>query len=482
MGAAAGLLLSVVATRSLLSMLPSDGALVTLRAEPDLRILMFSMGVALTTGVLFGLAPALQATRLDLFPALKAVTGALVGAGASTRLRKILVTAQVALSFLLLVGAGLFAQTLGNLKNARTGMENIGNVIVFHLDPSLVGYSAPRLRGFYSEVLREARATPGVRSATYTYNPLLLGWAPDMGVVVQGHAAKDGEDMQAYYNVVAPGYWKAMGVPLLQGREFNETDRFDPADRLSEPNVVVVNRTFAEHYFGKENPVGRYIGFFGQDPRKAAIQIVGEVEDSLYAGPRSEHQRQIFFSYLQANFQWPANFYVRTYAEPGRFFPALRQIVSRLDRTVPIYNMQTLDQRLDETLSTERLIAFLSVVFGVLATVMAALGLYGVMAFWVARRTNEIGLRLALGADRGSVVWMVLREVLALLAAGLAVGVPCSYLLSRYVSAQLFGVTPTDLWVCAAAIAVLTIVAAIAGFVPARRASAIDPIQALRYE
>jgi predicted permease len=301
-----------------------------------------------------------------------------------------------------------------------------------------------------------------------------------MTMSVEGHPAKDGEAMQAFYNVVSPGYWKAMGVPLLQGREFDESDRTDPSDKNAAPNVAVVDRAFAEHYFGQRSPVGRHLGYFGQVP--GAIRIVGEVENSLFSGPRGSSERQIFFPYLQANFPWPANFYVRTSTEASTMFPALRQIVARLDRTVPVYDMKTLDRQLDETLSTERLIALLSTVFGALATVMAALGLYGVMAFTVARRTNEIGLRLALGARQASVLWMVLREVLILLAAGLAAGVPCAYLLSRYVLAQLFGVTPTDLWTCLVAIAVLTLVAATAGLIPARRASAIDPIQALRYE
>jgi predicted permease len=348
------------------------------------------------------------------------------------------------------------------------------------MEPALAGYTVPRMRNFDMEVLREIRAIPGVKSATYTYNPLLLGWAPDMTMAVEGHPAKDGEDMQAFYNVVSPGYWKTMGVPLLQGREFDESDRTDPSDKNAVPNVAVVDRAFAEHYFGKRSPVGRHLGYFGQVP--GSIRIVGEVENSLFSGPRMRSERQIFFPYLQANFPWPANFYVRTAGEPSTMFSAVRQIVARLDRTVPIYEMKTLDRQLDETLSTERLIAFLSAVFGGLATVMAALGLYGVMAFTVARRTNEIGLRLALGAGQGSVLWMVLREVLLLLGAGLAAGVPCAYLLSRYVSSQLFGVTPTDIWTCSSAIAVLGLVAAISGFVPARRASAIDPIQALRYE
>jgi len=206
------------------------------------------------------------------------------------------------------------------------------------------------------------------------------------------------------------------------------------------------------------------------------------VENSLYDGPRGGVRRQVFFTYLQANFPLPATFYVRTTMDSMAMFPVLRRAVARIDRSLPLYEMKTLDKQLDETLSTSRLIASLSVVFGALATVLAALGLYGVMAFTVARRTKEIGLRMALGAPRRSVLWLIAREVLILLGLGFAVGAPCVYLSSQYVSSQLFGVTPTDVWTCAAAVVVLGLVAAISGFVPARRASTINPLTALRYE
>jgi predicted permease len=485
-GAALGLILSVVATRGLLSMLPASGATLMLHAEPDLRILLFSTGVALTTGLLFGLAPALQATKLDLATTLKDVVGAVTGGGSSGRWRKALVTAQVALSFLLLAGAGLFARTLANLKNTPKGFEGIERVVAFQVDPAKNGYTASRIRNFYTDLLSEIRATPGVKSAAYTLIPLLRGYTIDTFMLVEGHQAKDGEDMQAYHNAVSPGYWKTMGVPLLEGRDFDESDRFggsaagkDPAAAIT---VAIVNRKFAEYFFGKQSPIGRHLGFGGLPDRKLNIRIVGMVENSLYGGPRDGVRRQVFFSYLQATIPLPATFYVRTSTESNAIFPRLRSIVAKLDGSMPIYNMSTLETQLDDTLSTERLIASLSVVFGALATVLAALGLYGVMAFMVARRTKEIGLRMALGAPQGWVLWLVLREVLVLVGVGLMAGIPCAYLLGRYVASQLFGVTPVDVWTFATAIAVLGLVAAVSGFVPARRASAIDPIVALRYE
>src|SRR6185312_12285829 len=242
---------------------------------------------------------------------------------------------------------------------------------------------------------------------------------------------------------------KTMGVPLLEGRDFDERDRIDSRDDgnlQKDPTVVIVNRKFARHFFGNESPIGRHIGFGGGPDTKLDMEIVGMVEDSLYGGPRQGVERQVFFPYLQAPFPHSVSFYVNTPNDAAAIFPQVRSVLAKLDPSIPIYEMKTLRAQLDETLSTERLIASLSVVFGGLATVMAALGLYGVMAFMVARLTKEIGLRMALGARQGSVLWLVLREMLMLLAVGLALGIPCAYFLSRYLSSQLFGVAPTDLW------------------------------------
>jgi predicted permease len=481
-GAALGVALSVAATRGLLSMLPASGATLMLRAEPDARILLFSVGMALATALLFGVAPALQATRLDLLMTLKDLAGAVTGNTGSARFRKTLVTVQVALSFLLLMGAGLFARTLANLKNTRTGFKSAQTLVSFQVDPAKNGYTAGRTRNFYSDALREIRELPGVKSAAYAMWPLLNGREWDLTVVVEGHHAAPGEDMQVYYNLVSPGYWQAMGVHLLQGRNFDERDRVDGGSDPQPWNVAIVNREFAEHFFGAQNAIGRLIGCCHGPDTKPAIRIVGVAENSLFAGPRAGVRRQVFLPYLESASPAAVTFYLRTTTQAAAISATLRSVVAKLDGSMPVYDLKTLEEQLDETLSTERLIAFLSMVFGALATVLAALGLYGVMAFVVARRTKEIGLRMALGARRSWVLWQVMREGLILLGGGLIVGVPGAYALSRYVSSQLFGVTPTDVWTGVASIVVLGFVALVSGLVPARRASAVDPITALRYE
>ena len=473
-GGVAGLFLSMAIIRGLLHFLPNDGAPLMLQADPDSRVLAFNAALALLTGVLFGLAPALQAMRVDLWNTLKDVVGNVSGSG--VRLRKALVTAQVAFSFLLLVGSGLFVRTLANLKQQSPGFQDIDNVVSFQLDPALNGYSIPRLQDFYQRLVANIRATPGVKSAGYAMVPVLAGneWDSTMGV--EGHEAKDGEDMQAFMNGVSSDYWKTMGVRLLEGRDFT------PHDAGKDITVAIVNQKFAHHFFGDKSPIGRHIGFGDSRRNKFKIEIVGVSEDTLYEGPREGTRRQVFVPLLQSDYPVSVAFYVRTAVDSSSMFNTLRSKVRELDAAMPVYEMKTLERQLDETLSTERLIAALSAAFGVLATVLAALGLYGVMAFVVARRTREIGLRMALGAPRSQVVWMVMRETMTLVAIGLAIGVPAALAVSKYVSKQLYGVQPTDIWSAAAALIILSLVAAGAGFLPARRASTIDPILALRYE
>jgi predicted permease len=475
-GGALGLLLSVVMLKGLLGLLPTGGMPLMLHAQPDRRILAFNLALALITGLVFGLAPALQALRVDLWTTLKDVAGSVAGTGSSVRLRKGLVTAQVALSFLLLAGAGLFVKTLSNLKHTNSGFRDIDNLITFQVNPALNGYPVPRLKQFYRQLLEGVRSLPGVQSAGYATVPVLHGFEWDSGMSVEGHHAEDGEDMQAFMNSLSPDYWKTMGIPLLEGRDF---DRRDEGERY---RVAIVNRKFATHFFGNQSPIGRRIGF-GRGPQtKLDIEIIGLVEDSLYEGPREGVHRQAFVPYLQSGSPGAASFYIRTTVDSASLFAAVRRQVAALDPAIPVYDLKTLENQLDDTLSTERMIAALSAAFGVLATVLAAMGLYGVMAFVVARRTKEIGLRMALGAAQGTVVWMVVREALVLVVAGLAVGVPCAYLLSHYVASQLFGVLPTDGGAAVLALAILGAAATGASLLPARRASTIDPIQALRYE
>ena len=478
-GVILGLLLSEASIRALLAMMPSGNSLTMLHAQPDIRILLFSVVVALATGLLFGLAPALQGTRLDVSSTLK--DAAIVSGGNSARTRKILVTAQVALSFLLLVGAGLFARTLYNLKSFNTGMNNIQNLVTFSVDPRGSRYTAEKAQAFYKNALDQIRATPGVTSAAFSVVPLLAGYNWSGGINVVGHPLKDGEDVTAANNLISPEYFKTMGIPLLAGRDFTDKDRNRGQDMEHVPTVCIVNRNFAEHFFGKESAVGHFAHFLFRD--KPTFEIIGVVENSTYRSPReAADQREIYFSEYEAPVILQASFYVHASSDSRALYGTLHSIIANLDPSLPITNMKTLDTQLDEILNTERLIASLSVVFGLIATALAALGLYGVVSFSVASRTKEIGVRMALGAPKTSVIWLILRETMILVTVGIAIGVPVAYILSRFVSSQLYGVKATDFATGLAALALLVSVAALSGFIPARRASSIDPLKALRYE
>jgi predicted permease len=474
-GAAAGLLLSEAMVHGLLRFLPAGGMLAALRAEPDWRILAFNAALALATAILFGLAPAWQALKVDLWSTLKEAPGSVGGNRGSVRLRKSLVTAQVAFSFLLVAGALLFVRTLLNLKETKSGFRDIDNLITFQIDPARSGYSLSRLKAFYQQALESIRSLPEVKSAGYAWVPLLSDREADWDVLVEGQRA-EGRETQAYVNGLSPGYWRTMGVPMVEGRDFEDGDVDGRA------KVAIVNRKFASYFFGDRSPIGRRIGLDTGRRATPDTEIVGVVEDSLYEGPRQGVRRQVFFPFPQMNQSVGTAFYVRTSADSGSVFTTLRRNIRELDATMPVYEMKTLGDQLDETLGIERLTATLSAAFGVLATLLAAVGLYGVMALTVARRTREIGLRMALGARQGALLWMVMKDAFALLAIGLALGIPCAYLLSRYVSSQLFGVVAADLGTAAVASLALAAVATAAALLPARRASTIDPIQALRHE
>ena len=472
-GGVAGIALAVAMTRGLLALVPTDGNPLLIRPEPDWRILAFTLGVTLATGLIFGLAPALRASRPDLWETLKDTVGSIAGSGGSLFLRKGLVAAQVALSFLLLFGAGLFVRSLQNLQRTDTGFRDIDNLVTFQLSPALNGYDMPRAMQFYRDLLDRLRAAPGVKGAAIAAVPLLHGWEWDSSLSVEGHQAKDGEDMQGFMNSLSPGYFDTMGIALLEGRDFV------PADLREKANVAIVNRRFAEHYFGEKSAVGRHIGFGGGPGTKLDIEIVGVVANTLYEGPREGLRRQV---YVPINGNRGVAFYVRAAMGSQSVYGVVRGAVKSLDPALPVYELKTLGDQLDQTLLSERLIALLSAGFGLLATLLAAVGLYGVMAFVVARRTKELGVRIALGARPGQVLWLVMREVLVLLGVGLAIGIPAAIGLGRYVASQLYGVEANDPWVAAITAIALGVVSALAGLVPARRASRIDPILALRFE
>ena len=471
-GGILGVALAVALTRGLLAFVPSNGQPIMIQPWPDARILLFTLVLTFTTGIVFGLLPALRASRPDPWTTLKDTVGAISGAGGSLFLRKGLVAAQVALSFLLLFGAGLFVRSLQNLKATDTGVE-IDNLVTFQLSPALSGYDDQRGLNFYDQLLDKLRAAPGVKAAALAGVPILSGDEWDNRMGVEGHPPADGEDMQAFMNSLSSGYFTAMGIRLLEGRDFN---RLDVAEKT---RVAIVNRRFADHFFPGKSALGKHIGNGTGPNSKLDIEIIGVVDNALYEGPREGVRRQVYVPHWGKS---RSVFYVRTSAASASAYNIIRNEVRALDAAMPVYSMKTLEAQLDETLLTDHLIALLAAGFGLLATVLASIGLYGVMAFVVARRKKELGIRLALGADPGGVVWMVMREVLLLLAIGLAIGIPAAIGLGQFVAAQLYGIQARDPWIAGATVFLLALVSAAAGLIPATRASRIDPILALRYE
>jgi len=472
-GGAVGLALAFGLTRALLSLVPTEGGRpILITAHPDPRILTFTIVVTVATGVIFGLLPALRASRTDPWTTIKDTMGSVTGTRGSLFMRKGLVTAQVALSFLLLFGAGLFVRSLQNLRTTETGIA-LDNLITFQLAPSLSGYDAERAVAFYRQVLERLGSAAGVKSAALASVNILAGNEWDSSMNVEGHQMKDGEDMQAFMNALSPGYFSTMNIPLLEGRDFR------PGDAKERSSVAIVNRRFAEHFFGNQSAIGKHVGFGTGPKSKLDIEIIGVAANSLYEGPREGVRRQVFIPNWGKN---SATFYVRTNIPSAATFALARNEIKQIDSSIPIYDMKTVEGQLDETLLTDRLIAMLSAGFGLVATLLASVGLYGVMAFVVAQRKKELGIRLALGAQPALVIWSVMREVLLLLAIGLAIGIPAGLGLGRYVASQLYGIHASDPFTATSAIVLLAMVSAAAGLIPAQRASRIDPMLALRQE
>jgi predicted permease len=451
---------------------PTPGSPLLISASPDLRILAFTLALTFVTGIVFGLVPALRASRPDPWTTLKDTVGSIAGTGGSLYLRKGLVAAQVALSFLLLFGSGLFVRSLQNLKTTDTGVA-LDNLVTFQLSPDLSGYDEERAVIFNSQLLDRLRAAPGVTHAAMAAVPILSGDEWDSSMAVEGHTFKDGEDMQAFMNALSPDYFATMKIPILEGRDFR------PSDVKKDAQIAIVNRRFAEHFFKGTSAVGKRLGWGGGPKSKLTVEIIGVVADSLYEGPREGVHRQVFIP------KWGKGgsaFYVRTQTGSAAAATVIRNEVKQLNASMPVYEMKTVEGQLDETLLTDRLIALLSAGFGLLATLLASIGLYGVMAFVVARRRKELGIRLALGSPRGTVIWLVMSEVLLLLVIGLAIGIPAALGSSQFVASQLYGIEARDPWIAGWTVALLTVVSAAAGFIPAQRASRIDPILALRHE
>ncbi len=472
-GAALGLVFAWWVGSLLLAALPGDPAALTLSATPDARVLLFTLGLALVTALLFGVAPAFQAARAPVTATLKEEGGSVAGGGRQARIRRLLVVGQVAMSMLLLAGAGLFARSLYNLMSVDPGFQ-VDSVLTFSIDPSLSGYSTDRTRTFFRRLQQELGGVPGVRSASMSEVGILSRNNWSMTVRVDGYQPKEDENMNPSVDGVAPQFFATLGIPLVAGREFTENDT------AGAPRVAIINETMAKYYYGDTSPIGRHIGF-GRD-RATNIEIVGVVQDVRSQGLRDEPPRFIYIPYAQDDDLTELTFFVRAAGDPAAAAVAVRQAVRRLDANLPIVDMKTMEAQVGESLFVERMVATLSVAFGSLATLLAAVGLYGVMAYGVARRTREIGIRMALGAERRRVLWMILREVALMAGAGVLAGLVAAAYLTRQVKAQLFGLSPSDPATLGAAMIFLVAVALLAGFGPARRATAIDPNIALRAE
>ncbi len=478
LGGAAGLLVALWTSQMLIGFVEVDVAALTLRATPDLRILLFTLTLCVATGLLFGLAPALATRQVELTPSLKPDGRSSVAGGGWGR--QLLVIAQVAISVLLLIGASQFLRTLVNLRRVDLGLRT-SQVTTFAINPSLNGYGKPRSRQFYRDLLERVRATPGVMSAGAAAIGALEddGWSGDVTLDASGVASggvASGQPPAATFNLVSTDYLRTLGIPLVAGRDFAA------ADGESKARVAIVNEAFARAFLGGRNPVGTHVGL-GRGPGiKTNIEIIGLMKDSRFGSVREDIKPRLFLDNDQNTDIQQINLYVRSPLTPAQVQAMMRNAVQSLDINVPLFNVRTLEAQADRTLARERMLATLASAFGLLATVVAAIGVYALMAFRVTARTPELALRLALGARPNQVLWLVLRDVLLMVTIGTTLALPAAWSLSRIVQSQLYGVTPGDPASLATGAALLTLIALIAGLGPAKRASAVNPIEALRAE
>lgn len=475
-GGVLGLLLANWATRLLVAYLSSGRSPIVLDLNPNVRILAFTAGVSILTGILFGLMPAIRATRVAGGPSLGTLSGTARGSVSGLGSGRVLAVVQVALSLVLLVGAGLFVRSLQNVNRQDGGFAR-DSVLVVRVEPKGSNQrnaegALARLDRTYRDLIGRVETIPGVKA---------VGMAQFTPTTPRGANAQftlpSGEVLRAFAPMVYPSFFAASGIAMAAGRDFHSSD-------LGENSalVAVVNETFARKAFAKENPIGKRIALGTE-----AYEIIGVVKDSRYLNPRDETVPTVYEPFLQfGTGRGQMALYVRVEAGAQAVVPQLREAIQNIDRELPMFEIQTLAEEMDAVLVRERLMATLSGLFSLLATLLAAVGLYGLFAFAVVQRTREIGIRMALGAQGGDVVWAVMREVLILALAGAAIGIPAALLCARLASAQisglLFGLRPSDPLTIAAATLGLLFTAALAGFLPALKAARVDPLRALRSE
>jgi len=492
LGGLCGILLARWATRLLVVYLSSGRSPIMLDLNPNFRILAFTAGISIATGILFGLAPAMRATRVDLWPALKNLGSPLSRSHGALQPGKILAVSQVALSLLLLIGASLFVRSLQKLNGENFGVSR-ESVLIVRIEPkgsdqrNIPGTTA-RLDRIYRDLLERIERIPGVRTASMGQ---VTPTSPNPSAAAN-ITLPSGQSVQVPLVMLYPNYFATIGLPLVAGREFNAADLAEHS-----PTVCVVNEAFVRKMFAGESPIGkpcitsRRPSVRDSNGRSSALpepyRIIGIVKDSRYANPTGETQPIIYMTFLQTGTgRGQMVLHVRVAGNSGLVLPRIREEILRVDRTSPTFEVRTLSQEMDAALIQERLIAMLSSLFGGLALLLASVGLYGLLAFGVVQRIREMGIRMALGAEPGNVVWMILRQALMLVVTGVAVGVPAALGVARLAGSQisglLFGLTATDPIAIATAIVLLLAVAAIAAYLPARRAARVDPMVALRNE
>ncbi len=488
-GAALGLIFAKWGADLLLKFLPQYYGPFRIDLALDTHTLGFTLAVSLLTGLLAGLAPALRATRLDLVSSLKEEVSHSSAGAARLPLNKILVVAQVALSLFLLVGAGLFARSLQNLKNLDAGFDR-ENVTLFKLD---LGPDFPTARrvALYRQLLARLEALPGARAASHSTYSLLSGTSQSNKASVEGYTPPPDDDMVCKQLWVTPRYFATMGIPLLRGRDFGPQDEAptseSPGPAEKRPLVAVINQTMARQFFGDDNPLGKRIRFPGSsDKNSEPIEIVGVVKDAKYFSLREKTPRIVYLPFFQTPDIFGSTFQLRAIGDPDSLAASIRRIAQELDPRVQTLDLRTMNDIVNDSLAQERFVAHIPGFFSLFALLLACIGLYGVMSYTVTRRTREIGVRMALGAQAGDVMRMVLRETMLLVIAGLALGLAAAIAATRLIesllSDLLFGLEATDPLTMALAAMLLLAVAALAGWLPARRAARVDPLVALRQD
>jgi predicted permease len=472
MGGIASLAVALVSLKALAALMPPDTSS-TLAFNLQPQVLGFTALVALGTGLLFGLYPAIHSTRSDLMSVIRAGSGQILGHREAARFRAALVTFQIALATTLLISAGLFLKSLANVAQVDLGVT-VDNVVTFRIAPQRSGYDSTRANLLFAEVERALAQLPGVTAVASSMVPLLAGsnWGTD--VHVQGFPEGPDVDNNSRLNEIGPGYFNALGVSLLAGREFTA------ADVIGSAEVVVVNQAFAEKFNLGQRAVGTFMSARGRDSLNT--EIIGVIPDISYANVKDPVPPMFYSAWRQDGNVPFISYYVRTDRPPEQMLRDIPVMMKRIAATVPIRDLKTMSQQIRENVFLDRMISILAAAFGALATLLAAVGLYGVLAYSVQQRTREIGVRMSLGADAGHVRSMVLRQVAGMLVLGGAIGTAGALGVGRAMRSLLYGLEGHDPVVFALSLVVLGLVALAAGYLPARRASRIDPIRALRYE